>query len=102
MFQSNWIRTNGSIADMVREKATITLDREKVAKAASLVGGVSMSEVIDLALERLIQAEELRRDVAAYRRQRFGDEELAFADLPAQFDLADEDVDYDALYGRPG
>jgi hypothetical protein len=85
---------------MVREKATITLDREKVAKAASLVGGASMSEVIDLALERLIEAEELRHDVAAYRRQRLGEEELAFADLPVQFDLADEDVDYGVLYGK--
>jgi hypothetical protein len=87
---------------MVREKATITLDRDKVARAASLVGGASMSEVIDLALERLIQAEELRGDIAAYRRQRLSDEEVAFADLPVEFDLADEDVDYEALYGKPG
>jgi hypothetical protein len=85
---------------MVRQKATITLDRDKVARASSLVGGASMSEVIDLALERLIQAEELRGDVAAYMRQRLGDEELAFADLSVQFDLADEEADYEALYGK--
>jgi hypothetical protein len=84
---------------MVKEKATITLNRAKVAKAASLIGGRSISEVVDIALDRVIQAEELRRDVAAYLRQPLGDEELAL-DLPVLFDLADEDVDYDALYGR--
>jgi Bacterial antitoxin of type II TA system, VapB len=86
---------------MVREKATITLDRDKVAKAASLIGGRSMSEVVDIALDRMIQAEELRRDVAAYARQPLSDEELALADLPMQVDLADEDVDYEAFYGKP-
>jgi hypothetical protein len=35
-------------------------------------------------------------------RQPLGDEELAFVDLPIQFDSADEDVDYEALYGKPG
>jgi hypothetical protein len=85
---------------MARDKATITLDRDKVARAASLVGGRSMSDVVDIALERLIRAEELRRDVAAYARQPLSDEELAIADLPVEFDLADEDVDYEALYGQ--
>jgi hypothetical protein len=85
---------------MVREKATITLDRDKVAKAAGLVGGASMSEVIDIALERLIQGEELRRDIAAYTRRPLGDDELSYADLTVEFDLADEDVDYEALYGK--
>ncbi len=58
-----------------------------------------MSEVVDIALERLIHAEELRRDVAAYARQPLGDDELAVADLPVLLNLADENVDYDALYG---
>jgi hypothetical protein len=87
---------------MARDKATITLDRDKVARAASLVGGRSTSEVIDMALDRLIRAEELRRDVAAYARQPLGDDELAITDLPVEFDLADEDVDYEALYGMNG
>lgn len=85
----------------MRQKATITLDRDKVARA-SLVGGANMSEVIDRALERLIQAEELRGDVAPYMRQRLGDEELALGDLPIQFDLADEEVDYEGLHGKGG
>jgi hypothetical protein len=85
---------------MARDKATITLDREKVSRAAELVGGKTMSEVIDLALDRLIRSEELRRDVAAYSRQPLDESELDVADLPVEFDLDDEDVNYDALYGR--
>lgn len=84
---------------MARDKATITLDREKVARAASLVGSESMSETIDIALERLIRAEELRNDVAAYRRMPLSEKESAVADLPVELDLADEHVDYDDLYG---
>jgi len=63
-----------------------------------LVGGRSMSEVIDVALDRLIQAERLRRDVAAYAKQPPSDDEVALADLPVALDLDDDDVDYDALY----
>lgn len=58
-----------------------------------------MSEVIDIALDRLIHAERLQRDVAAYRRQPPGDDEDSQADLPVTLDLADDDIDYEALYG---
>lgn len=84
---------------MVREKATITLDRTKAAKAVSLVGAGSTSHVIDIALDRLIRAEMLRRDVAAYARQPQSADELAIADLAVMFDLDDADADYEALYG---
>jgi hypothetical protein len=84
---------------MARSKATITLDRDKAAKAAALVGGRSLSEVIDVALERLIQGEQLRHDLAAYAGRPLDNQELAIGDLPVVFDLADEDVDYEALYG---
>ncbi len=39
---------------MARQKATVTLDRDKVEQARALIGGRSMSEVIDVALGRLI------------------------------------------------
>ena len=84
---------------MAREKATVTLDREKARSAMALTGGRSMSEVIDLALDRLIHTERLRHDVAAYKRTPPSVAELALADLPVHFDLGDEAVDYDALYG---
>ena len=84
---------------MARDKATITLDRSKVAKAAALIGERTMSDVVDLALDHLIHAEELRRDIAAYSRPPLSADELAVADLVVEFDLADADVDYEALYG---
>jgi hypothetical protein len=84
---------------MARSKATITLDKGKAEHAASLVGSRSISEAIDVALDRLIRAEQLRHDLAAYVAQPLTDEELAITDLPVELDLADDDVDYDAVYG---
>jgi hypothetical protein len=84
---------------MAREKSTITLDRIKADTARSLIDAASISETIDVALDRLIRSEQLRRDVAAYRATPPAADELAVADLPVQFDLDDDDVDYDALYG---
>ena len=84
---------------MAREKATITLDRDKVATATALVGGRSMSEVVDLALDRLIRAERLRRDIEAYGAAPPTEEELVLGSLPVALDLDDDDIDYDALYG---
>ena len=87
---------------MVREKATITLDREVVRLAMELTDKRTMSEVIDLALARLVHAERLRRDIAAYRGTPTTDAERELARQPVHFDLGDEEVDYDALYGDPG
>ena len=61
---------------MVPGKATITLDRAKVARAGALIGGGTMSGVIDIALDRVIRAEELRRDIAAYARQPLDEHDL--------------------------
>jgi Bacterial antitoxin of type II TA system, VapB len=84
---------------MAREKATITLDRDKAAEARRLTGARSTSEVVDVALTRLLAVERLRRDVQAYIRRPPTNSELAIGDLPVAFDLDDADVDYDALYG---
>ena len=43
---------------------------------------------------------QLRHDVAAYGKRPPSPEELDIADLPVQFDLDDEDVDYEADYGQ--
>ena len=82
---------------MVKEKATITLDRLKADEARSLVGAGSTSEVIDVALDRLIRAERLRRDITAYRRVALGDAEIDLALLADTSALAD-DTDWAALY----
>lgn len=85
---------------MAREKSTITLDRQKAARAKTLVGLDSTSAVIDLALDRLIHTEQLRRDIAAYRATPPTAEEAASAIVAVNHtDLAD-DVDWDALYER--
>lgn len=85
---------------MAREKATVTLDRRKASAAKALVRAKSLSEVIDIALDRLIRSEQLRHDVAVYRSQPLTDQELGVADLPVELDLGDDDVDYDAIYGK--
>jgi hypothetical protein len=82
---------------MAKEKVTISLDRRKADKARALVAARSTSEVIDLALERLIDAERLRRDIAAYRRIPPDDSEGRIAELAATNGLADE-TDWEALY----
>lgn len=87
---------------MARDKATITLDRAKVARAGALIGGGTMSGVIDLALDRVIRVEELRRDIAAYARSPVDGDDLTIADLPVEFDLGDDDIDYDSIYGGAG
>jgi hypothetical protein len=76
---------------------TITLDRAKAELARGLVGARSTSEVIDLALERLILTERLRQDVEAYRRLPQTSEELALADQAAR-DVLSDDVDWASLY----
>jgi len=82
---------------MAKEKVTITLDRAKAEAVRGLVGAASTSEVIDIALERLLRAERLRRDVEAYRRFPQTVEEPALAEHAASAGLED-DVDWEALY----
>jgi len=82
---------------MGKDKVTITLDRAKAEAARGLIGANSTSEVIDIALDHLILSEQLRRDVAAYRRLPQTPQELAVADFAAPSGLAD-DVDWAALY----
>ena len=82
---------------MAKEKVTITLDRAKANQARALVAARSTSETIDLALDRLIDAERLRRDIAAYRRFPPTAPETAIALLADASGLADE-TDWEALY----
>jgi hypothetical protein len=91
---------DGSILSMAREKATVTIDRDKLQTAKALIGAGSISETIDVALDRLIRGEQLRRDVAAYARQPFTADELDVLDLPVELDLDDADVNYDEIYGK--
>jgi hypothetical protein len=82
---------------MAKDKVTITLDRSKANAARALVGASSTSEVIDIALQRLIRAERKSRDVAAYRRLPPTKQEDDLALLGDSEALADE-TDWEALY----
>ena len=84
---------------VAREKITITIDRSKVERARSLLGTPSTSQVIDVALARLIRAERLRSDLAAYRRVPPADAEVKLALMTETGDLDDE-TDWEKLYGR--
>jgi hypothetical protein len=82
---------------MAKQKVTITLDRAKADEAKLLVGSDNTSEVIDVALGRLIRAERLRRDIDAYRRLPPTDTDLVIALQADTSGLAD-DTDWQALY----
>lgn len=58
---------------------------------------MATSETIDVALDRLIEAERLRRDIAAYRRIRPSAPDADIALLADTGGLADE-TDWEALY----
>jgi hypothetical protein len=82
---------------MAKQKVTVTLDRAKADEARLLVGSANTSEVIDIALSRLIRAERLRRDIEAYRRLPPTDSDLLVALQADTSGLAD-DTDWGALY----
>jgi hypothetical protein len=84
---------------MARDKATITLDRAKAREAMAVTGAGTMSEVIDIALDRLLRTEQLRHDIAAYSQHPPTAAEMALGGVPVRLDLGDDGVDYDALYG---
>ena len=88
----------GSMKGMTREKATITLDRARIAEVQRLTGATTTSAAVDLALRALIKAERIRHDLAAYQLMPITDAELALTNLrPDWSDLAD-DTDWDAMF----
>jgi hypothetical protein len=81
---------------MAKEKATITVDRAKLAEARSVLGVDSASAAIDIALSELIRRVRLRRDIEAYTAKPPTDDEVGLGEaLPDWTDLAD-DTDWDA------
>jgi hypothetical protein len=86
---------------VAKEKATITLDQGKAAAARALLGVGSTSEAIDVALDRLIHAERLRADIAAYERTPPTQDEVALASVGDAGGLGD-DTDWEALYPADG
>ena len=84
---------------MARTKVSVTVDPVKVAQARRLVPGTSLSQLLDIALDRLILDELERVHVAGYLTQPPGAQDEAWAE--AERDPADisDDVDWGRLYG---
>lgn len=84
---------------MAKTKVSVTLDPAKLAQARALLGTPTVSELLAVALDRLIADELDRRHVAGYLGKPPGDDEDSLADAGrGSTDIAD-DVDWAALYG---
>jgi len=81
---------------MAKEKATITVDREKLAKARAMLGVPSASAAIDVALSELIRRHRLRADLEAYSRTPPTAEETAVGTASPDWDDLADDTDWNA------
>lgn len=77
------------------------LDRGKAEQVRVLTSSPSISDAVEVALDRYLADEALRSDVAAYLQTPLTADELALMRVPAQLDLEDDQIDYDAIYGAP-
>ena len=84
---------------MAKTKVSVTLDPGKMAQAQELFDTSSLSELVDLALSRLIDQELERRHAAGYLRHPPGQAEAAWADVERGPDGIADDVDWAGLYG---
>lgn len=91
--------TMGSLGSMPKDTTTVSVHRSKVNEAKALVDARSTSEVNDIALDRLIRSERLRKDITAYRQHPPTEAEIALAVLADTRGLAD-DTDWEALYAE--
>jgi hypothetical protein len=82
---------------MAKSKLSVSLDPIKLKQAQSLVDAHSVSELLDVALARLIEEELERRHVDGYERVPVQHDLAAWAELPREADR--DEVDWAALYG---
>ena len=81
---------------MAKEKATISVDRAKLAEARAALGVSSASAAIDIALSEVIRRARIRHDVGIYATTPLTDDEVTLGSIVADWsDLAD-DTDWDA------
>lgn len=81
---------------MAKEKATITVDRAKLAEARTVLGAGSASATIDIALSDVIRRARLRRDVEAYTKMPQTGEEIALGDVAPHWGDLGDDTDWNA------
>ena len=84
---------------MAKTKASVSLDPVKVAQARDLLGGRTLSEVIDIALAQFIEGELERQHVAGYLRQPPDHDDHAWAEIERDAGGIADDVDWADLYG---
>ena len=82
---------------MAKSKVSVSLDPRRLEQAQSLVGAASVSELLDVALARLIEDELERRHVEGYVRTPVDGAAAEWAQI-TRGPLGD-DVDWAALYG---
>ena len=82
---------------MAKSKMSVSLDSNKLERAQSFIHAASVSELLDVALARLIDDEQERRHVDGYVRMPV-DEHEPWAGIRRDPVLHD-DVDWAALYG---
>lgn len=81
---------------MAKSKLSVTLDPHRLERAQALVSVASVSELLDVALDRLIRTEEERQHVAGYILQPVGNDLMDLAQTTR--DAIVDDVDWAALY----
>ena len=91
--------TFSMLRSVPRVKTTVSVDRDNLDAARILLGVSSTSEVVDAALDRLVRSERLLRDLRAYSATPPTAEEMLVGELAMTFDLDDDHVDYEELYG---
>jgi hypothetical protein len=84
---------------MAKTKASVSLDPAKVEQARELLGAPTLSELIDIALERLIVDELDRRHAAGYARHPPDQDEASWAEVQRDPSGIADDVDWAGLYG---
>lgn len=84
---------------MAKVKHSVTIDPAKLAEARDLVRVATLSELLDVALTRMIREETERRHVEGYLRRPQTVDETSWAELERDpTDIAD-DTDWAGLYG---
>jgi hypothetical protein len=81
-----------------KTKISVSLDPGTLAQAQALTPSASVSQLLDVALKRLINEELERQHVAGYEKLPIGDEFTGWANTKRTPET-DNEVDWAALYG---
>lgn len=86
---------------MPKAKLSVTLDPDKVAQGRQLLGSPSVSHLLTVALDQLIEGELERRHLSGYLRRPPEADEDAWAEAERDPGQGADEVDWAHLYGVP-